>query len=142
MSIRNTLALLLLIAIGGCGVEGRWTLKQVRPAVGNEGFTLARASFYPNHSFEAIAIRDGKTIKSKGTYDYCCCKKKLTLHMGGETRVYRASRESCVRLHIEETTPDGVVTAVMCRDTQCDLNADCRDNTCDSCSSTNSCGCD
>lgn len=110
-------------------------MKEVQPAVGNEGFTLARASFYPNDSFEAVAIRNGETLKAKGTYDYCCCRDELTLCMGDETRVYKAYRKSCTRLHLEETAPDGeVVTVVMKRTDKCDRHAQCRQSSC--------CGCD
>ncbi|HOJ76270.1 MAG TPA: hypothetical protein PL151_09030 [Phycisphaerae bacterium] len=118
---------LAIAAVGGCGVQGHWTLAKVQPAIGNEGFTIARASFYPNDSFEALAVRDGQTIKAKGTYDYCWCREELVLNMGDETRVYKASRKSCTRLEITETTPEGEkITAVMKQVEYADRNADCR----------------
>lgn len=129
MMSRASSAILLVAAalVGGCGIQGQWTLKEVRPAIESENFTLARASFYPNNSFEALAVRNGDTFKAKGTYDYCSCNETLTLHMGDETRVYKASRKSCVRLEITETTDQGdAVTAVMRRVDKCDRNADCR----------------
>jgi hypothetical protein len=109
-------------------------MKQVRPAIGNEGFTLARASFYPDESFEAVAIRDGETIKAKGTYDYCCCRDELTLNMGDETRVLKAYRKSCVRLDLKDTADDGEVATLVMRGTdKCDRHADCRHPPCCRC---------
>jgi hypothetical protein len=105
---------LLLLAAAGCGVEGNWRMKSVMPRVGHEGLTVARASFYPDHSFEAVMVEDCKTIKSKGTYEYDAWHDTLTLVTGGKTVVYKAFRKSCVRLKLEECSDDGeVITVVM-----------------------------
>jgi len=126
--------LLLAACMGGCGVRGHWAMTQVQPGVGNESFTLARASFYANGSFEALAIRDGQTLKAKGTYEYCACRNQLTLHTGQETRVYEASRVSCNRLHVTQTTSGGEpVTVVLRRVERCDRNAECRGASCCCC---------
>lgn len=130
----RTYAICLLAAtalFGGCGVQGHWTLQEVQPALGNESFTVARASFYPNESFEAVAVRGGETIKSKGTYEYCPCRGELVLTTGDEVRIYKAARKSCNRLHIQETTGDGeVVTVVLRRTDRGDRNQDCRGSSC------------
>jgi hypothetical protein len=134
MSARIRMTILLLAAAtcaGGCGVRGSWTLQEVQPAVGNEDYTIARASFYPNGSFEAVSVRNGETVKTKGTYEYCPCREELVLTSGDEIRVYKASRKSCNRLHIQETTDYGEsVTVVMRRVERCDRNRACRGYSC------------
>lgn len=127
-------ATLAILLSGGCGVQGDWALKRVEPAGGNEDFTVARASFYGDHSFEALTVRDGRTVKAKGTYDYCACRDELTLHMGERTRVLRAFRKSCVRLNLRDVRKDGEpVTVVMRRVARYDRHAECRDGCCCPC---------
>jgi len=125
MSSCGKLAIVTLVAlVGGCGVEGRWVLREVRPAVGHEDFTVARASFYPNHSFEAVAVKDGQTVKAKGTWHYCCCRNELTLDTGEKRRVYKAFR-TCRNLQIDIPAKDGeMASVVMCPAEQCDWRCD------------------
>lgn len=118
----------------GCGVQGQWTLKEVRPAAGNEDFKVVRASFHPDRSFEAVVVRDGRTVKAKGTYHYCSCRGELSLHMADRTRVLKASRTSCTRLHARMAGDDGdSATIVLRRDLAYDRHAACRGSRCGTC---------
>jgi hypothetical protein len=132
-----SIPVLVSVCAGCCGPQGHWRLKEVQPLFGHEDFKLARASFYPNHTFEALAVMGGKTIKAKGMYEYKCCSDELTIYTGDQTFQYKIRRAKCGRLEIEKELEDGeIVKAVMIYDERCSRHPD-DQSCCDSC-----CGCE
>lgn len=89
----------------------------MQPALGYEDFTITRASFYPNGSFETVALRGEEMIRTKGTYDFNCFRDELTLTTSDRIRTYDAEiRDEGNELRVSAIGSDHVpTTAVMVR---------------------------
>lgn len=108
-----------LILLAGCSdrIQGRWRLHEMQPTLGFKDFTITQASFYPNGSFETVALRGEEMTRTKGTYDFSCLRGELTLTTGDRILTYDADiRDEGKQLRVTATGPDGVpTTAVMVR---------------------------
>jgi hypothetical protein len=121
----------LFLVLAGCGsdIHGRWRLREMQPAMGNEDFKVLQVSFYPNGSYEMLAMKCGEMFKAKGTYDYCDCKDELTMTSDDQIRTYEADTEDCIDiLELTCTGEDEVpTTAVLVRHFKCPFYAKCDD---------------
>jgi hypothetical protein len=119
----------LLLVFVGCGsdIHGRWRLREIQPAMGNEDFKILQASFYRNGSFEMVAMKCGEMFKTKGTYDYCDCKDRLTLITADQIRTYEADTEDCNdRLDLTCMGEDEIpTTTILIRHFKCPYYAKC-----------------
>ncbi len=108
-----------LILLAGCSdrIHGRWRLHEMQPALGYQDFTITQASFYPNGSFETVALRGEEMVRTKGTYDFNCLRGELTLTTDDRILTYKADiKDDGIQLRVTATGPDSVpTTAVMAR---------------------------
>jgi hypothetical protein len=66
-------------------------LNHVEPYAEVEGNRIAKATFYPNGSFEAVGERNDEELRSKGIYCYDPIDGFLTLMMKDKVLCYDAS---------------------------------------------------
>ena len=113
--------ILAVMFVAGCGsIKGSWMLCQYQPYLEKQDYRISKATFYPNNSFEAVAFKGDKMIKSKGMYDYNPCSKDLILMTGDKCICYKACLDGSKKLLVTTCGPDCIVTtAVMVKYNRC-----------------------
>lgn len=96
-----------LVLMAGCGVEGNWELRDVKPPEASAHFDIAAATFKPDNTYIARLRKADRTEISRGTYDYDGWTRKLTLRSYGIERTYKATMLLWMQLRIEDTMPGG-----------------------------------
>jgi len=111
-----------LLVVGCSSIEGTWMTCQFQPSLEKADFRISKATFYPNGSFESLAYKGDKTIKSKGVYNYNACSKDLMLMTGDKCMGYKAERVGENKLCVSSCSPEPccmTTTAVMVRCGRC-----------------------
>jgi len=116
-----SISTLMLIA-GCCGdtMKGSWVLCENQPYLEKADYQIVKLSFYDNGSYAEVGSKGGKTIKSKGCYDYDACSDDLILRSGDKARCYKLRCASSNKILLDMCGPGCcVTTAVMVRDCLC-----------------------
>jgi hypothetical protein len=113
---KNGFWLLCLVPLAGCGVQGNWELRDVRPEQAAGCFDIAAATFNPDCTYVARLRKGDRTEVSRGTYDYDPWSRRLTLRSYGVERSYITTIWLGMQLNVESQTPEGKpMAAVMAR---------------------------
>jgi len=100
-------ALLCLFVLTGCGIQGSWIMRDIKPPEARKYFNLAKATFNEDMTFEAVTVKDGQKSTSKGTYKYDNWTRKLTLYTNDKELEYSAIPWWIDMLRVEKKMPDG-----------------------------------
>lgn len=105
-----------LLLMTGCGVEGNWELRDVRPPEGIGSFDIAAVTFKPDNTYVARLRKTDHTELSRGTYEYDDWRRILTLRSHGVERTYTATVWLLWQMNVESQTSAGKpLTAIMAR---------------------------
>ena len=118
MRLASTLLVpLALLAVAGCGVQGKWTLESVEPETARDIVTFAKFTLNKDGTFTAEATEGGETVAASGTYEFADNKLTFTME-DGRKRTYDTDLKCPGNtLHIKSATKDGEeVTAIMRRE--------------------------
>lgn len=81
----------VVLALTGCGVSGRWTMKSMTPETMDKAFALKCMCLMDDGTYQACAKEGAEMKMLKGTYKYDANAKTLTFTSAdGKARTYSA----------------------------------------------------
>ena len=93
--LKGLLLSCVLVAVTGCGVTGKWTMKSLSPESEKEHFNLQALCLMDDGTYMACA-KEGEQCKClKGTYQYDAKAKTLTFKTDSKERSYHAEVGCC-----------------------------------------------
>jgi hypothetical protein len=105
-----------LLLLAGCGVEGNWELRDVRPPEGIGSFDIAAVTFKHDNTYVARLRKADHTEISRGTYEYDDWRRVLTMRSHGVERTYTATIWLLLQMNVQSQTAAGTpLTAMMAR---------------------------
>lgn len=88
--LKGLLLSCVLVAVTGCGVTGKWTMKSLSPESEKKQFNLECLCLMKDGTYMAMAQEEGQNKYLKGTYVYDAEAKLLTFKTDSKERVYNA----------------------------------------------------